>query len=65
MKHESLTKGAGLSNSEQKRLTQLHRLAIFGLTFDRYLNGMASAQEVRERAIKMLECGLPSELRLR
>ena len=41
------------------RLVQAHRLVEFSRVFDEYLAGKATAAEVKARATKMLQVGLP------
>lgn len=40
-------------------LLKIHRLLEFQDTFDKYLEGKATAAQVKDRAEKMLEIGLP------
>jgi hypothetical protein len=49
----------------KKRLTiiRLHRLLEFEKSFDKYLRGECTAAYVRNRAKKMLQAGLPRELK--
>lgn len=49
----------GLRGAARVRLLQMHRLLQFEDAFNRYLAGTVSADQVRERARKMLEIGLP------
>lgn len=53
----------GLQGSAKRRVVQLHRLLLFEQTFTKYLEGKATALQVKQRAVKMLESGLPSRLR--
>lgn len=41
------------------RLVQIHRLVEFEKVFSEYLSGGATADQVKERARKMLAVGLP------
>lgn len=49
----------GIKGTPRLQLLRLHRLLEFQRVFDDYLVGNASAEDVRERAKKMLACGLP------
>lgn len=49
----------GVRGRQRLPILQLHRLLEFQKTFDLYLEGKATATQVRLRASKMLQCGLP------
>jgi len=49
----------GLRGSQRLEIVQLHRLLEFDEVFGLYLEGKATAEQVKRRADKMLEVGLP------
>lgn len=52
-----------IQGPERLALLRLHRLIEFDRVFSAYLEGHATAQEVKERAKKMLAVGLPECLK--
>lgn len=50
---------SGLKGHKRLKVIQAHRLLEFERVFSLYLDGKATAGQVKERAKKMLECGLP------
>jgi len=50
---------AGVRGTARLNLLRLHRLMEFERIFSEYLEGKATATQVKARAKKMLEIGLP------
>jgi hypothetical protein len=64
MRHkESLTGQNHLSSKAEMKIVQLHRLLVFEKVFSEYLEGKATAADVRTVADKMLQVGLPDQLK--
>jgi hypothetical protein len=50
----------GIRGRDRVEILRLHRLVQFYVIFDLFLEGKATAAQVKERARKLLECnGLP------
>ena len=49
----------GARGKQKLEIVKLHRLLEFETTFSAYLEGKATAAQVKARADMMLACGLP------
>ena len=49
----------GTRGKQKLEIVRLHRLLEFETTFSAYLEGKATAAQVKARADMMLACGLP------